>query len=50
MMKKSLRRVLERLRAAVGVARRSGTSIRSGVQEPQQMRALVAPARNRAAS
>jgi hypothetical protein len=47
MMRKSLRRVLERLRAAVGGTLRKGTSVRGGLQEPQRMHVLPAPARVR---
>jgi len=50
MAKKTLRRILELLRGAAGTTRRTRTSIRSGIQEPQQMTALLAPARNRSTS
>ena len=47
-MRKSLRRALDRLRAATnGVFRRGGGSVRVGVQEPQRMQALLVPARTR---
>jgi hypothetical protein len=36
MMRKSLRRVLDRLRAKTNDAFRSRTAIRSGLQEPQR--------------
>jgi hypothetical protein len=47
-MRKSLRRVLDRLRKAAG---RLGepTSVRGGLQEPQRMQAVGAPARTRQA-
>jgi hypothetical protein len=46
-MRKSLRRLLERLRAATGTRLGKGASIRSGMQEPQRMQPLLAPARTR---
>jgi hypothetical protein len=47
MMRKSLRRMLERLRAATGARLGEGASIRSGLQEPQRMQPLLTPARKR---
>ena len=47
MMRKSLKRLLERLRAATGARLGAGASIRSGLQEPQRMQTLLAPARRR---
>jgi hypothetical protein len=44
-MRKSLRKLLERLRTATGVTLGKGASIRSGLQEPQRMQPLLAPAR-----
>jgi hypothetical protein len=47
-MKKSLRRVLDRLRVATnGAFRGSGRPVRGGLQEPQRMQALLEPARIR---
>jgi hypothetical protein len=48
-MRKSLRRLLERLRTATGTTLGKGASIRSGLQEPQRIQTLLAPARTRAA-
>ena len=45
-MKKSLRRVLERLRAATGGRFRIRTSVRGGLQEPQRLQALPVTARS----
>ncbi len=45
MMRKSLRRVLERLRAATSGSVRRGTAVRGGLQEPQRMQALPLLAR-----
>jgi hypothetical protein len=52
MMRKSLRRVLDRLRSAAKESAakgklREGTSIRGGLQEPQRIEALPAPVRVR---
>jgi hypothetical protein len=45
-MRKSLRRVLERLRAASDGRFQRRTSIRGGVEQPQRMQMLLAPARS----
>ena len=45
MMRKSLRRVLDRLRAATSGAFRRGTAVRGGLQEPQQLQAIPVLAR-----
>jgi hypothetical protein len=45
-MRKSLKRLLERLRAATGTRLGKGASIRNGVQEPQRMQPLLARARS----
>jgi len=48
MMRKSLRRLLDRLRAATnGTPLRKGASIRGGLSEPQRMQVLLVPARTR---
>jgi hypothetical protein len=47
-MRKSLKRLLERLRAATGTRLGKGASIRTGLQEPQRMQPL--PARERSTS
>jgi hypothetical protein len=47
MMKKSLRRVLDRLRSAAKGRLREGTSIRAGLQGPQRVQGPLAPARVR---
>jgi len=44
-MKKSLRRALERLRAATNGTFRDRTHVRGGVQETQRMQPAVVPAR-----
>jgi len=46
-MRKSLRRVLERVRAATRGRFRKGASLRGALQEPQRMQALLVPARTR---
>jgi hypothetical protein len=46
-MMKSLRRMLDRLRAATNGTIRKRTATRTGLQEPQQMQALPVPARVR---
>jgi hypothetical protein len=46
-MKKSLRRVLDRLRTATKGMLHKGTSIRGGLQEPQRIEAVPAPVRVR---
>jgi hypothetical protein len=48
-MSKSLKRVLERLRAATSGRFRKTTSVRGGLQVPQQMQAITASARTRRA-
>jgi hypothetical protein len=45
-MKKTLRRVLERLRGATSGKFRSPTSVRGGLQEPQRMQPVTEPARS----
>jgi len=50
MMRKSLRRVLDRLRVATNGTRRKRVSIRGGLSEPQRMRPLRVPARTRSQS
>jgi hypothetical protein len=45
-MRKSLRRVLERLRAATAGHFRTPTSVRGGLQEPQRMLPLLVPVRS----
>jgi len=45
MMRKSLRRVLERLRAATNGTFHRGTAVRGGLQEPQRMQTLPVLAR-----
>jgi len=47
MMKKSLRRVLDRLRSAASGRRHKETSIRGGLQQPQRADALPVPVRVR---
>ena len=44
-MRKSLRRVLERLRAATNGALGKQVSTRGGVREPQRMHSVLVPAR-----
>jgi hypothetical protein len=44
-MRKSLKRVLDRLRIATGERFRTWTSVRGGLQAPQRMQALSASAR-----
>ena len=44
-MKKSLKRMLDRLRAATNGKFRKPTSTREGLQMPQRMQALSVPAR-----
>jgi len=46
-MRKSLKRLLGRLRTATGTRLGKGAAIRSGLQEPQRMQPLLAPARTR---
>ena len=46
-MRKSLRRVLERLRAATDGKLRPRTAVRGGLQEPQRSQLIPAPARSR---
>jgi hypothetical protein len=48
-MRKSLKRVLDRLRAAAGGRVRNPTSVRGGLQVPQRMQALSASIRTRPA-
>jgi len=50
LMRKSLRRVLEWLRAATSRTPRKRASIRGGLQQPQRMHALLVPARTRVQS
>lgn len=45
-MKKSLRRILERLRAATNGTFAKRTNIRGGLQEPQRMQPLLVPVRS----
>lgn len=45
-MKKTLRRVLDRLRTAANGKFRSPTSVRGGLQEPQRMQPVTVPARS----
>ena len=45
-MRKSLRRVLERLRTATAGRFRMPTSVRGGLQEPQRMQPVLVPARS----
>ena len=45
MMRKTLKRVLDRLRSATGGTLRKGTSVRGGIQEPQRMNPLPEPPR-----
>jgi hypothetical protein len=42
-MKKSLKRLLDRLRTATNETLRKRTATRDGLQEPQQMQALPVP-------
>ncbi len=44
-MRKSLKRVLDRLRTATNGMFRKQTTAREGLQEPQQLQALPVPAR-----
>ena len=44
-MRKTLRRLLDRLRVGTGGKARERTSVRGGLQEPQQMTPVLAPAR-----
>jgi hypothetical protein len=46
-MRKSLKRVLDRLRTATNGMFRKRTATRDGLQEPQQLQALPVPARAR---
>jgi hypothetical protein len=46
-MKKTLRRVLERLRGATNGKFRSPSSVRGGLQEPQRMQPVPVSARPR---
>jgi hypothetical protein len=48
-MRKSLKRVLDRLRTATGAKFRKSTSVRGGLQLPQRMQALSASTRTRSA-
>ncbi|MGZ4315016.1 MAG: hypothetical protein ACXVRS_04190 [Gaiellaceae bacterium] len=48
-MRKSLKRVLDRLRTASNGRFRKPTSVRGGLQMPQRMQALSVPARTRRA-
>jgi hypothetical protein len=48
-MRKSLKRVLGRLRTAANGRFRKPTSVRDGLQAPQRMQALSASARTRSA-
>jgi hypothetical protein len=50
MMRKSLRRVLKRLRAATNARVRRRESVRGGLQQPQRMQGLLVPARTRSQS
>lgn len=45
-MKKTLRRVLDRLRTAANGKFRAPTSVRGGLQEPQRMQPVAVPARS----
>jgi hypothetical protein len=45
-MKKSLRRILDRLRTATNGKFRLPTSVRGGLQEPQRMQPVLVPARS----
>lgn len=45
-MRKSLRRILERLRTATNGRFRSPTTVRGGLQEPQRMQPAYARARS----
>jgi hypothetical protein len=45
-MKKSLRRVLERLRTATNGTFAKRTHLRGGLQEPQRMQPALVPARS----
>jgi hypothetical protein len=45
-MKKSLRRVLERLRTATNGTFAKRTHVRGGLQEPQRMEPALVPARS----
>ena len=47
MMRKTLKRVLDLLREKTGAPFREKTSLRGGLQEPQRMQAVPAPARVR---
>ena len=47
MMRKSLKRVLDRLRASTNGMFGKRTAARDGLQEPQQLQALPMPARVR---
>ena len=44
-MRKSLKRVLDRLRTATNGKFRKPTSVRGGLQEPQRLQPLAVPAR-----
>jgi hypothetical protein len=46
-MKKTLKRILDRLRTATNGRSRKPTSARGGLQLPQRMQPLEAPARTR---
>jgi hypothetical protein len=46
-MKKSLRRLLDRLRTATNGRFRAPTSVRGGLQQPQRLQVLPAPAKAR---
>jgi len=46
-MRKSLRRVLDRLRSAAAGRRHKETSIRGGLQQPQRLDTVPVPARVR---
>jgi hypothetical protein len=47
MMRKSLKRVLDRLRSLGNSGERKGTSVRGGLQEPQRIEGHPAPVRVR---
>lgn len=47
MMRKSLKRALDRLRARFRGKARKGAAIRGGIEEPQRMQAPVGPVRVR---
>jgi hypothetical protein len=47
MMRKSLKRVLDRLRSLGSGGLRKGTSVRGGLQEPQRIEGHPAPVRVR---